>query len=222
VSAIKKIIQNESLADKAYQILKEEILNGRFQDKEALPEERLAKNLGISRTPLRDALAQLASEGLIIQQKGSPAKVAGFTRERSLEYMELRNLLEVYNIEKSIAKMDEVFFEKLDENVREQKTAIQQGTYHDFIEKDREFHLLLASVNQNKELQQLIHRINTGVNRAFIILSKTVPQSAEPAYEEHADIVSALKEKDVILAKNKMIVHMNNVEKRFLDGEEKG
>ena len=219
---MEKIIQNESLAEKAYQILKEEILNGSFEDKEALPEERLAKNLGISRTPLRDALAQLASEGLIIQQKGSPAKVAGFTRKRSLEYMELRSLLEVYNVEKSIAKMDKAFFEKLDQNLAEQKTAIQNGTYNDFIEKDREFHLLLASVNQNQELQQLIHRINTGVNRAFIILSKTVPQSAEPAYEEHVDIVKALKEKDVILAKNKMIVHMNNVEKRFLDGEERG
>src|SRR5699024_6089100 len=104
------------------------------------------------------------------------------------------------------------FFEKLDQNLAEQKTAIQNGTYNDFIEKDREFHLLLASVNQNQELQQLIHRINTGVNRAFIILSKTVPQSAEPAYEEHVDIVK----------KNKMNINMNNIKKQFLNREERG
>lgn len=219
---MKKIVFNSTLSEQAYNIIKNSIINGKLQKSELLPEEKLAKDLGISRTPLREALNNLVAEGLIISRKGKPAIVADFTKEKALEYMELRNLLEVYNIEKSIAKMDEDFFEELDKNLREQKTAIQQGTYHDFIEKDREFHLLLASVNQNKELQQLIHRINTGVNRAFIILSKTVPQSAEPAYEEHVDIVSALKERDVILAKNKMIVHMNNVEKRFLDGEEKG
>src|SRR5699024_6242412 len=133
-----------------------------------------------------------------------------------------RSLLEVYNDGEGIAKMDKAFFEKLDEDLVEQTTAIQNGTYNYFLAKDRESNLLHASVTQNQELQQLIHRITTGVNRAFIILAKTVPQSAEPAYEEHVDIVKALKEKDVILAKNKMIVHMNNVEKRFLDGEERG
>lgn len=219
---MRTITQNKSLADKAYQVLKEEILNGRFQNEETLLEEKLAKNLGISRTPLRNALTQLALEGLITQQKGGPAKVAGFTKKRFLEYMELRSLLEVYNLESSFAKMNEDFFEQIDRNLTEQRMAIQQGSYNDFIEKDREFHLLLASVNQNKKLQQLIHRISIGVNRVFIILFKTVSQSPELVYEEHVDIVSALKNKNTVLAKNKMIVHMNNVEKRFLDGEERG
>ncbi|RYG73188.1 GntR family transcriptional regulator [Lentibacillus lipolyticus] len=213
--------QSESLANQAYKILKESIMNGDLQDEEPLPEEKLANNLGISRTPLRDALNRLAAEELIIQQKGAPAIVASFTKERSLEYMELRSLLEVYNIERIITILEDDVIVALEENLENQRFAIKGGTYNDFIEQDRQFHLLLASVNHNRELRELIHKMNTGVNRAFIILSKTVPQSAEEAYSEHVELLNALKQRNVVLAKNKMLIHMNNVEKRFLYFDDK-
>lgn len=216
---MKKIAQSESLAEQAYTNIKEAITNGTLNDGETLPEEKLANNLGISRTPLRDALNKLDAEGLIIQKKGSPAIVASFTKERSLEFMELRSLLEVYNIEKIITEIDVDMIKALDKNLKSQLHAIEQGTYNDFIEYDRQFHLLLGAMNHNNELKQILHRMNTGVNRAFLILSKTVPQSAREAYQEHLDLFEALKKKDTVSAKNKMIVHMNNVERRFLHFE---
>lgn len=209
-------IKSETLADQAYKMLKQAIVNGKLKDKEQLPEEKLAKNLGISRTPLRDALKRLAAEGLVIHQTGKPAIVASFTKENSLEYMELRSLLEVYNIEKIISRVDEPFITLLRENVAQQQNAIERDHYNDFIELDREFHLLLAKRNNNSELRNIIHRMNTGINRAFLILSKTVPKSAKQAYQEHMEIIDALENQDVVLARSKMIVHMNNVEKRFL------
>lgn len=215
---MRKITQADSLSDQAYKIIKEEILSGNLRDNDILPEERLASSLGISRTPLRNALLRLSSEGLIIQRKGEPARVASFTQENSLEYMEIRLLLEVFNIEKIITKINEQFLSELQDNLLEQKLAISQGTYNDFIEKDRDFHLLLASLSGNKELERMIHRINTGVNRAFIILSKTVPQSAQSAYEEHLEIYRALEKQNIVLAKNRMTTHLGNVENRFLQG----
>ncbi|MFA1822773.1 GntR family transcriptional regulator [Virgibacillus oceani] len=213
---MKKIVQSETLADQAYRTIKKAITNGDLKDRETLPEEKLANNLGISRTPLRDALGRLASEGLIIQQKGAPAIVASFTKENSLEYMELRSLLEVYNIEKIIAKVNDTLLKDLRTNLEHQLAAINDNKYNEFIEYDREFHLVLASYNQNSELKKIIHRMNTGVNRAFIILSSTVPKSAKEAYNEHLEILNALERQDVILARDKMIIHMHNVEKRFL------
>lgn len=213
---MEKIKHNETLADQAYKIIKNAIVNGKLKENEPLPEERLAKNLGISRTPLRDALNRLSVEGLVIQQTGRPAKVASFTKEKSLEYLELRSLLEVYNIEKTISKFDDDLITKLKGNLSEQLSAIERDNYHDFIELDREFHLLLASRNNNNELKEIIHRMNTGINRAFLILSSTLPASAKEAYVEHKEIVEALENQDVVLARNKMIVHLNNVEKRFL------
>lgn len=213
---MKPISQTTSLSDQAYNSIKDAILNGKLQDNDVLPEEKLAKTLGISRTPLRDALKRLSIEGLIIQKQSSPAVVASFTKERSLEYMEIRSLLEVFNLEKIFHKIDDDFINDLENNLKAQKHAIKEGTYGDFIEIDRDFHLLLASLNDNAEIKALVHRINTGVNRAFIILSKTVPQSARPAFEEHIDVVEALKKRDIIKAKQYMTVHMVNVEMRFL------
>lgn len=213
---MKKIEQTETLADQAFNIIKQAIVHGELKQNETLPEEKLAKNLGISRTPLRDALNRLVAEGLITQHPGRPATVASFTKEKSLEYLELRSLLEVYNIEKTLDKFDDSFILALKENIEEQLDAIERDNYHDFIELDREFHLLLASLNKNNELKTIIHRMNTGINRAFLILSSTLSSSAKDAYQEHKEIVEALENQDIFLARNKMIVHLNNVEKRFL------
>src|SRR5699024_7595002 len=132
------------------------------------------------------------------------------------EYMELRKLLEVYNIEKIIGSVTEDVINELEKNLEDQLLAIKQGTYNDFIDPDRQFHLLLASVNQNSALRQVIHRMNTGVNRAFILLSETVVQRAEEAYDGHLEIFEVIKEKDIETAKVEMNVHLDNVKERFL------
>lgn len=216
VLPIKKIKQNESLSALAYKSLKEAIVHGQLKDGELLPEEKLAKQLGISRTPLRDALSRLAVEGLVILEREKPARVSSFSEEQSRDFLEIRSLLEVYNIEKIISKIDSAFIEQLKENLALQEDAINRDNYDDFMDLDRSFHLLLSSKNNNNELKEIIHRMNTGTNRAFLLLSKTVPASAVDAYKEHKDILQALEERDIVSARNNMLVHMNNIEKRFL------
>lgn len=214
---LRKIVQNESLAEQAYNLIKKEIISGRLKDNEPLPEEKLAKELGISRTPLREALRKLGMEGLVVAQKGKPAIVATFTREDSLEFMEIRSILEIDNIVKIISTVDHLFIDELKENVEKQLQAVREDDFPTFLELDREFHLLLASKNNNKKYREMIHQMNTGVNRAFLILSNTITASANEACQEHIEIVEALKSKDVHLAKKKMTVHLTNVEKRFLN-----
>lgn len=212
-----KIVRpNQTLSEQAYNVLKNAIITGKFKENESLPEEKIAKELGISRTPIRDALQRLAIEGLVIHSTGKPAVVASFTKEDSLNFMEVRSILEVKNVEKIISKVNQAFIDDLKDNLEEQNNAISNDDYQKFIELDREFHLLLASRNSNVKFRELIQQVNTGVNRAFLILSSTVPQSATQALSEHHEIVEALEKKDVNLAKNNMIVHMMHVEKRFL------
>ncbi|QKY71704.1 GntR family transcriptional regulator [Lentibacillus sp. CBA3610] len=208
--------RQESLATQAYELLKEAIITGNLKDGQPLPEEKMAREFGISRTPLRDAFKKLEAEGLIKAEAGRPCIVANFTKTDSSNFMELRSVLEIYNIETVISKVDTEFLQSLNQNLAGQMKAIKQNAYHDFIELDRKFHLLLAAQNDNSEFREINSRINTRVNRAFLILSSTVPSSAEEAYYEHLEIVSALEQRDARLARHKMIVHLNNVEKRFL------
>lgn len=216
MKSLKKIIQNVSLADQAYNLLKKAIISAELAPEEELPEEKLASDLGISRTPLREALRRLAMEGLIVLQKGRPAIVATFTKEDSLEYMELRRVLEIYNIEKITSALDEDLLNELRGNLALQLEAVTKNNFHDFIELDREFHLILASRNRNSKFTELIHHMNTGINRAFLVLSNTLQMSAYEAYEEHLKIIEALAAKNVSQAKVNMLEHMQNVENRFL------
>lgn len=214
---MKKITKSTSLSDQAFEILKESILIGELKGGEPLPEEKYSKQLGISRTPLRDTLTRLASEGLIIQRSGAPAVVSSFTKEKSLDYMELRKLLEVNNIEKMILRIDNQLIERLKETLSLQKEAIDNNHYADFMRFDKEFHLTLVSQNPNSEFRKWVEKLNADLSRSFLILSRTAKQSAPKAYEEHCEIVSAIESKDSILAKNRMIAHLNSVEQRFLE-----
>ncbi|MBE1555268.1 GntR family transcriptional regulator [Sporosarcina limicola] len=213
---MEKIIKSKTLAEQAYSLLKKEIISGELEPGTGLREEKLASKLGLSRTPLREAIRRLAMEELVVLNKGKPATVATFTKEESLEFMELRRMLEIYNIEKIIFNEDTFFIRELEENLQRQMEAISNDDFQEYIDIDREFHLILASQNDNGKMRELIHLMNTGVNRAFLVLSNTVHMSAKGAYEEHLRIVNALKYKNFELAVQEMKEHLINVEKRFL------
>lgn len=212
---LEKIINSFSLAEQAYTMLKKSIISGEIAPGTELKEEKLAADLGISRTPLREAVRKLAMEELVILQKGKPATVATFTMEESLEFMELRQLIEIPNLIQVIAHCDKAFIDRLEENLLQQMKAVTENDYHQFIDYDRDFHLILAQCNGNKKVRALIQHVNTEVNRAFLLLSSTIGMSAKTAYKEHVHIVEAIKMKDIEAAKTAMHIHLQNVQKRF-------
>jgi DNA-binding GntR family transcriptional regulator len=219
---LRKIKKPESLADQAYNLIRKDILTGTLAPNEELREEKFAMELGISRTPLREAIRRLATDGLVVLQTGKPAIVSSFTKEDALHQMEVRKLLETYNIEQVASFVTPTFINTLKDNLKHQKRAADKNDFHEFIDLDREFHLVLANQNPNKKLREMIHTINTGVNRAFLILANTYPISAMEASGEHEDIVTALEEKDEVAATKAMLEHMDNIERRFLHYYKRG
>ncbi|MCZ2258611.1 GntR family transcriptional regulator [Sporosarcina sp. G11-34] len=213
---MKKVKPAASLAEQAYSSIKTAIMSGKLASEIELPEERLATDLGVSRTPFREAIRRLAAEGLVVLNKGKPATVATFTKEDSLDFMELRSVLEIYNIRKVVSMDDPIFIHALEENLKRQEDAIKEDDYEEFIDYDRAFHLILASKNENSKIREMIHQMNSGVNRAFLMLSNTVHMSAMGAYEEHERILEAIKLKDIELATKEMTIHLENIEERFL------
>lgn len=212
---MEKIVGSSSLAEQAYTLLKKSIISGKLAPLTELKEEKLAADLGISRTPLREAIRKLAMEELVLLQKGKPATVASFTMKESMDLIELRQLIEIPNLVKVIAYNDKSYIDELERNLENQMKAITNDDYHQFIDYDRKFHLILASCNENKKVQELIQHVNTEVNRAFLILSNTLGMSARTAYEEHIQIVEAIKSMDIDAAQEAMHVHLQNVFKRF-------
>lgn len=212
-----KTIQSKvSLAEQAFNILKEEIAAGRLKVGDPLPEEKISAQLGISRTPLRDALHKLENEGLVCTRPGKPAAVAGFSREDSLAHLDMRRVLEIENLKRIIDKLDDEMIMELESNLRQQKEAMEEGNHQLYLELDSAFHIMLTEINPNHLFHDMVKKLSTGVARAFLTLSNTIGPSVESAFVEHKVIIDALSARDLSLAEAAMTRHLNNVEERFL------
>ncbi len=212
-----KTIQTKiSLSEQAFHILKEEIATGKLKVGDPLPEEKISAQLGISRTPLRDALAKLENEGLVRTRTQKPAVVSGFSKQDSLNHLEMRRILEIENLERIIHKMDEENLKKLHENINRQEQAVNSGHHQLYLELDSEFHMLLTETNDNRLFHEMVERMSRGVDRAFLTLSNTIGFSLHDSFIEHKEILDALSVKDLSLAKEALLQHLDNIEERFL------
>ncbi|WP_139368014.1 GntR family transcriptional regulator [Priestia abyssalis] len=211
---LRKLKQPDTLANQAYRSIKKAIIQGTFSPHEQLAEEHIASILGISRTPIREAMNRLAYEGLLEIEKGKKARVAAFTEHDHENFLELRQLLEPHNVWKLAANISSDTIRELEHNLLEQLQAIQEKNLYAFIDKDMEFHLLLTKGSENHKLGEFIEQLNTNLNRRFLILSGSLESSAHEAYSEHLSILEALKERNQEAAKERMIHHITQVEER--------
>lgn len=213
---MRKIVKQPTLAEQAYESIKRMIITGELKPGEELPEEKLAAELGISRTPLREALKRLAVDALIELRKTKPALVAKFTHQDVKEIMELRRLLEIYGIE-GLSKADQQHVLKNLHYAHERQwEAIQAHDFAAFMDWDQWFHDRFYELHPNQRLQELIHAINTGGSRAFLLLSKKVFDSALIAHKEHGAIIKALEQGDLQKTKQHLATHLDNIEERLL------
>lgn len=210
---LNKLKQPETLADRAYREIKKAILQSKFLPGDPLPEESVAIMLGISRTPLRKAITRLAYEGLVELETGKIARVASFTEQDLVHFIQLREVLEAFSAEQAVPFVTDEFLSALEQTVHEQKEAIESGDYYSYIELDGAFHLLIAEVTQNPKLKEFIEQIISQLQR-YLVLSKTIENSASQALQEHEEIIKALKARDLSKAGAAMRQHIRNVESR--------
>ena len=161
--------RGQSVREKAYLYIQQLIANGTLAAGSGISELLLAKELGSSRTPIREAMNQLAAEGLLSVSKGGGMVVAHLTREDIVDLYEMREALEVYaaskisRVEMRVADrerlqgtVDEI--SKLEkELIKSKKSTLDTGQMERFIHCDLGFHALLMSMTHNARLQKIIN-----------------------------------------------------------------
>jgi DNA-binding GntR family transcriptional regulator len=210
---LNKLTQPATLADRAYREIKQAILKSLFLPGDPLPEETIASMLGISRTPLRKAITRLAYEGLVELETGKIARVARYTEQDLVNFLKLREVLEVFSAEQAVPFVTDAFLSALEESVHEQRAAMENADFYSYIELDSQFHVMIAEITQNQKLKEFIEQINTHLHR-YLILSGTLEDSVPEALQEHEEIIQALKDRDVSRAGAAMRRHIKNVERR--------
>ena len=201
----------------AYQKIKAAILNEMYEPNQILNERKLAEEFQISRTPVREALKILEGEGWvkIIPWKG--AIVNQITQKEIDEIFQIRLIIEPAIIELLQNKIDDkkrAYLDKLYENQKKTKTK------KEFILADREFHMTFVEWTENLQLIEMVKGLN---DRIYMVGHKAInskdSKREEESLEEHYKIIQALKNNDIMLAKNFMIAHVietkNNINKNI-------
>lgn len=208
--------QELSLRGKVFQKIRDDILKGRYEENEELRESTLGKELGVSRTPVREALRQLELEGLvkIIPNKG--AYVTGITGKDVSDIYIIRSLLEglcarwatEHITEEQIDKLEEIIL--LSEyHVNKKKELATQVT-----KLDGEFHEVLYEASNSRILEHVLSDFHNYVQSARK-MSVTNHDRAEKSIAEHKEILQAIKDKDADRAEQLANAHIMNVMKNL-------
>ena len=200
-------ISRTSLAESVYQHVLEAILAGGLPGGAELNEVALAAELGVSRTPVHEALLRLAADGLV-EQQASRARVACFDRNDVREIYEMRKVLECAAAERAARRLEEPRRAELREEADALADASEGRTWPArAIDFDIRFHDVLARAAGNERLRAEIVKYRHLV-RAFCRMSGN-PANLRAALAEHRRILDALEARDPVAARRAMAAHID-------------
>ena len=207
-------INRQNLTDEVYNILADRIVNRKLKPGARLIEDELAEDLGISRTPIREALNRLAQDGLVelIPRKG--AQVSRLKAKDVEEVYELRKLLEGFATEKSVISIKEKELNQIKELIGKGESSSERKLEY-FLKADLKLHNLIINHCGNSRLIKMLRSLHNFVN-SFRILDTQYNHRIMQAHKEHKEIVKAFSKKDAGLAKRLVEQHIENAKKNIL------
>ena len=206
----------ESLAKKAHEAIRNSILSGDWKIGEIYNEKAIAADLGISRTPVREALLELASQGLIVFLPRKGLMVNRFTRRDVDEIFELRKAVELAAVEK-ITRTSPLFnlFE-IEESLLKQRKAVNEKDYPAFMEADRLFHTRFSELTNNRRLIAILENLR---DQMMGYKALSLEGRALEVIEEHQAIFEAVKKGNVEQARRAMEIHLEKSKEAVEESE---
>ena len=185
--------QKNSLSGHVFNYLREAILSGKYQENEELKEAAIGKEVGVSRTPVREALRQLELEGLvqIIPNKG--AVVTGISLKDVKDIYEMRALLEGLCVRKAIANITDPMISELEEIVELTEFYISKGKLEPILELDNQYHETLYKAAGSKIIRHTLTDFHHYLQRMRKTTLNDIDR-AKKSNEEHIAILNAIKE----------------------------
>jgi len=205
----KEVTDKYSLRGRVFNKLREDILSGKYQEHEELKEVAIGEELGVSRTPVREAFRQLELEGLIQIVPNKGAYVTGITAKDVKDIYMIRSYLEGMCARLVTEKITQEQLDELEENVYLASYHAAKGHMEQMAELDNRFHHILYEACDSKMLQKLLQDFHEYVMR---IRKKTLSTKERgiASNEEHKQIMEAIKERNAEKAEQLANLHMNN------------
>ncbi len=208
-----KVTMNEylPLRDVVFNTLRQAILKGELEPGERLMEIQLAERLGVSRTPIREAIRKLELEGLVLMIPRKGAEVARISARSLRDVLEVRRALEELAIELACQRMTEDEIADLQLAQEDFKKAIADGDAMRIAETDEHYHDVIYGGTQNAKLIQMLNNLREQMYRYRLEYIKD-SDKRKILILEHERVLKAVRERKVAEAKAAMREHIDNQE----------
>ncbi len=203
------------LRDVVFNTLRQAILTGELKPGERLMEIHLADRLGVSRTPIREAIRKLELEGLVVMIPRKGAQVARITEKNLKDVLEVRRALDMLAVRLACSRMDDEYKKQLREACDEFAQVVKSNNTKDITEADVRFHDIINKATGNDRLIQLVNNLAEQMYRYRLEYIK------DAAYHnrlvaEHEEIYSAIMDGDEERAAKAVVLHIDNQEETII------
>lgn len=205
----------QPLREVVCETLREAIRSGVLKPGERLMEIQLADELGVSRTPVREAMRKLELEGYVIMLPRRGTYVANISIRDINEVFEIRTSLDALASGLAAERITEEELEQLERLLVSIGENIETRNMKKVVEDDMEFHDILYKASRNQRLVGIISNLREQMTR-FRSMSMSYPGRLKKTLEEHSRLVEAIAQRDVELAQKLAVEHMENSEQTLL------
>lgn len=205
-----------SLGEAAYTRIKQKILAQEFSSSSYTSENQLVAELGISRTPIREALHRLQTEGWVKVVPKRGVFIQELSTKELVDSYDLRLAIEIFNLRALKGLLEAEHFCVLDDNVARQKQALQEDAHDAWITLDEEFHRYLLELGSNRMFLELADKIRLRTYFKPPTIQRKTYYGA--SIDEHVAFIAMLKSGDWQQAEQLMERHILRGKARSLEG----
>lgn len=211
-----KLDNYKPLREIVFEHLREAIIGGNLRPGERLMEMQLAEEMGVSRTPVREAIRKLELEGLVIMVPRRGAYVSDLSIKDVAETYEIRAALEALAAGLAAERITADESEELERILVSIGQCIANNDLERSIELDEQFHNVLYRASKNERLVQIINNLREQIQR-FRATSLGTPGRLEAVFSEHTKIAEAISDRNAALAERLAMEHIENAENALLE-----
>lgn len=206
-----------SLANQVYETIERNILNGVYPQGDVLSESRLSEELGVSRTPIREALTKLESEKLI-STTSMGALVLGITDKDVKDMFQVKLHLDPLVVKMAASNIREEALDRLKDNIEQQAFYNSKGNMEKLRDLDTEFHDIIYAESKSPTLQGIL----TGIHHKLLkyrISSLKIDDRSDHSVDEHEAIYQALRSRDEMRVELLVLQHINHTYDTIMKGK---
>ena len=211
-------LDRRTLWQRVHEFLREEIISGRLLPGAELHEAALARSLGVSRGPVREALGRLASEGLVTVRAHRGAVVRALSNEEFLEAYQVREALEIMAVRLAVPKLTPDDLAAMERLIEEMSLRAEAGDVQSFFAANAQFHQFFFDVAGNGMLSDLYRQVRGQIDR-LRLRSLELRGDLRRSIDEHRAILWATRNGDVERAAHLASEHIRVPQVRMLDAD---